>query len=306
MASFKKIKVLGVQFAKLKNKQVVHLLRQEIKNREKLFNQEKRQSKKPKNFWGGGSWIEKTKILPFFVTTPNPEILVNAYRDPSFRQILNNSDLAIVDGIGVLWASYYNTLKIEGFWHKKYLKWKTLFGSIFRSKNITKILPERIAGSDLFLQACEIAMQENLSIFLLGAMDGVAEKCGERLQEIYPSLAIAGTFAGSPREEDEKEIQIKIRDSQADILFVAYGSPSQEKWIWRNLEYLSKVKMVCGIGGSFDFVAGVRKRSPKFLRNLGLEWTWRAIIQPSRFKRIWTAIYTFPKIVEKEKTKNKR
>ena len=103
-----------------------------------------------------------------------------------------------------------------------------------------------------------------------------------------------GTYSGTPLPRDEKEIIAKIKAVRPEILWVAYGSPTQELWLKRNLSKLPSVKVGMGIGGAFDFIAGGRKRAPKIWRKLGLEWLFRLLIQPRRVWRIYRAVVVFP------------
>ena len=118
----------------------------------------------------------------------------------------------------------------------------------------------------------------------------------------YPKSIFAGSYAGSPDKEDEEHIVEMINRGKPDILFVAYGSPAQELWIHRNLFKLDSVKVAIGVGGAFDFAAGMVKRAPKWVQKIGLEWLWRLIREPKRIKRIWNATYVFIKFIHKQKT----
>ncbi len=105
------------------------------------------------------------------------------------------------------------------------------------------------------------------------------------LQARHPALQIAGVYSGSPAPDEEDEIVERVNASDADILFVAYGAPEQDKWIARNLPRLN-VKMAMGVGGSLDFVAGVIPRAPMTFQRLGLEWLYRLYLQPKRIIRM--------------------
>jgi N-acetylglucosaminyldiphosphoundecaprenol N-acetyl-beta-D-mannosaminyltransferase len=193
---------------------------------------------------------------PHHVCTVNPEFMVTAQRDVNFRNILRRCDLCIPDGIGLLYAA------------------RMLGGS----------LPQRVTGSDGLPIIAERAAREGWRLYLLGAAEGIAEKTAAILSEQYPGLQIAGVYSGSPAPEEEDAIVERINASQADLLFVAYGAPEQDKWIARNLPRL-QVKMAMGVGGAFDFIAGVLPRAPIWLRRAGLEWLYRLYLQPSRIRR---------------------
>lgn len=207
-----------------------------------------------------------------YICTPNPEIVLEAQKNKKFLGILNRSSLNIPDGTGIIWAA-------------KYLEKGQL---------------KRVTGVDLMEKICE---KEKSPIFLLGGAEGVSEKVKQTLEKKYQEINIVGTYSGSPEENEEKSIIEKINNSEAEILFVAFGAPKQELWIAKNLPKLNSVKLCMGVGGSFDFIAQVRKRAPKWMQKIGLEWLYRLIRQPSRFKRIFNATVKFPVEILKNRLK---
>jgi len=200
-----------------------------------------------------------------FIATPNPEILLAARKNEPFQKVLNQTDLNIPDGFGIMLASWLNRTPLK----------------------------ERVTGTD-FLQAICNKAPQGTKIFLLGAAPGVAEKTKEVLEKRYPNVKIAGTFAGSPSQEEDVNIRKLIDQSEAKILFVAFGAPKQEMWIARNLAHLKHIKVVMGVGGAFDFISGTIKRAPYWMRRIGVEWLYRLIKQPSRIGRIFNATIKFP------------
>lgn len=201
------------------------------------------------------------------VMTPNPEMLVEAGKNPTFREVLSRSAMNVPDGVGLLWAS----------------RW------------IGTPISERVAGVDLFQDLC---LSPSLPpVYLLGAAPGIAARTGERLSRRNPSLHIVGTESGSPDPAEETGIIQRIHASGAQALFVAFGAPRQDLWIARNLPKMPGIRLAMGVGGSFDFIAGVRKRAPAWLRSAGLEWFWRLIREPRRFRRIISAVLVFPLLV---------
>ena len=237
-----------------------------------------------------------------YVTTPNPEILLEAQVNTKFLRVLNKSDLNIADGIGILWGTKYkNLVKDSIFKTGKVWKFVTSLLCVpFAPKKLRSVLPERVTGVDLMQEVCKKSVNHGLKIFLLGAESGVAAKTQSVLEKKYPGIYIAGTFSGSPKKDDEKESHKLINDVKPDILFVAFGAPNQEIWIAENMRYLKTTKLAVGIGGAFDFIAGKKKRAPKIVGKLGLEWLYRLIQQPSRIKRIYNAIIKFPIKVAKK------
>ncbi len=194
---------------------------------------------------------------PRHVCTINPEMIMTARRDPVFRVVLERADLTVPDGVGLLLAA----------------RWQ---GSP---------LPERVTGSDGVPRIAAEAAKQGWRLFLLGAGEGVAARAADVLRSAYPGVPIVGVYSGSPRPEDEDDLVERVRASGADILLVAYGAPEQDKWIARNLHRLG-VKMAMGVGGTFDFIAGVVPRAPIAWRRLGVEWLYRLILQPWRIRRM--------------------
>jgi len=213
------------------------------------------------------AWIEAAVAAraPRQICTSNPEFLMTARRDREFFEVLNRADLVVPDGVGLLMAA----------------RW------------LGARLPERVAGSDLIYRIGERAAQRGWGIYFLGAGEGVAARTAAKLRAIYPELRVAGTFAGSPKIEDEDAIVARVRAARPDILLVAYGAPQQDKWIARNRERLGAPVSI-GVGGSFDFVAEEARRAPVWIRRLGLEWLHRVGRQPWRARRILTAVVLFP------------
>ena len=121
-------------------------------------------------------------------------------------------------------------------------------------------------------------------MFLLGAGPGVAERAGAVLVERYPGLNVVGAYAGSPADADAPEIIERIGAARPDVLFVAYGAPKQDFWIARH-GAATGVPAMMGVGGSLDFLAGVQKRAPRWVQRINLEWLYRLIAQPSRWRR---------------------
>jgi len=193
---------------------------------------------------------------PHQLCTVNPEFIMTTQSDAEFKQVLQRAALNLPDGIGVLWAA----------------------------KRLGHPLRERVAGSDLVGKIADRAQTTGWRIFLLGAAEGVAERAAIILRERYPQTHIVGAYAGSPRPEDEAHIAARIRSSEANILLVAYGAPKQDKWIARNLERTG-VAVALGIGGSLDFIVGTQQRAPQWMQRAGIEWLYRLVREPWRWRR---------------------
>jgi len=206
-----------------------------------------------------GAYIADGK--PHQICTVNPEFLMLAQRDPEFRQILAHSDLNIPDGGFLLWAARRKGGRLR----------------------------QRVTGSDGLPMFAERAASKGYRLYFLGAAAGIAERAAQVLRQRYPALQVVGTFAGSPSPADEDAIVARIRAARPDALFVAYGAPQQDKWLARNAARLG-VPLQMGVGGTFDFIAGIVPRAPAWMRRLGLEWLHRLLLQPWRWRRqlaIW-------------------
>ena len=210
-----------------------------------------------------------------YVVTPNAEFLVAAQRDPEFKRILNQADLSIPDGMGVVYASKF-------------------YGDPLR---------ERVAGTDLVEILCKKAAKEGWSVFFLGGLYGVGKRAAEVLRSRYPGLNVCGFYEGKREkaydEQSLRSIKRVSKGHKIDILLVAYGHNYQEKWIARNSQRLD-FTVSLGIGGAFDFISGYISRAPLWVRRVGLEWLFRLIKQPWRWRRIFKAVVVFPFLVLKE------
>ncbi len=200
------------------------------------------------------------------VATPNPEMLVEASKNKQLFAVLQQTALNVPDGTGLLWAA----------------------------RRAGTPLPQRVTGVDVMTDVC---CANNGPVFLLGAIPGIAEHAADALKKKNPALVIAGTFAGSPKPEQEQEIIDMVNASGATLLFVAYGAPKQELWIARNLARMPSVRVAMGVGGAFDFLSGLRKRAPTWMQQWGVEWVWRLLQEPHRLGRILVATVVFPRKV---------
>ncbi len=237
-----------------------------------------------------------------FVTTPYSEFLYRGLLDPKIIEILNRSDFAVPDGIGVFWArkfldipltakSYYGKI-LQAFWQVKY----TLASIIFYPKFIKSAFAEKISGSDLIWDLLKLAFKNNQSIYLLGGFNDTPQIVAKKISSLFRGrekgmIVQKEIVAGfSNKEPQDPTIIEDIKKSGADFLFVALGPIKQEQWIVDHINELP-CKLYIGLGGTFDYIAGKRPSPPSIIRSIGLEWLWRLVTQPHRAKRIWQATF---------------
>lgn len=200
-------------------------------------------------------WIEAREIHR--IVTPNPEFAMAARRDPDFLRVLNESSLAIPDGIGLILAARLAGCRIR----------------------------EHVRGTDLVHRAAALCAKRGYRMFLLGAAPGVAEAAANRLVRDNPGLQIAGTYAGLHQPEHDPETTAAVRRAgRVDIILVAYGGGPQEMWLDRNQAMLG-IPCGVGVGGVFNFLSGRSKRAPRVIRDLELEWAYRLLTEPWRWRR---------------------
>jgi len=222
------------------------------------------------------------KNVQLFVTTPNPEIILKAHSNNSYRKVINESDIAVPDAVGVCWA-----IRLL---HQKSIK--------------------RIPGRELFLDLLNIANEKSLHIYLLGASKDVNDTALAKIHTDYPQINVKGSSdikinSKSPFDiknyrKQYSEIVKDINDHKTDMLFVFLGAPAQELWFYAQKKHL-KVKLAATLGGSLDYYVGRQVIPPNLISRLGLEWLWRLVFQPTRIKRIVNAVVLFPLLVLKEK-----
>jgi len=195
------------------------------------------------------------------IITINPEMIMNAQKNEEFFKILNTSDLNIVDGVGV----------------KIGLKLK-------------KINQNQIRGVDFSRKLIKLASENNYKIGFLGAKEEVIQKAKENFLNEYPNLNF--TYLRNGYFQNDNEIIEEIKKASPQIMLVGLGSPKQEEFIIKLKQSLSGCAFV-GVGGSFDVFSGIVKESPLIFQKLGLEWLYRTISQPERFKRIFPTLPIF-------------
>lgn len=197
------------------------------------------------------NWLKEEKKRVIY--TVNPEIIMLAKEDKDFAKVLKKADLITADGIGVVIAS----------------------------KKIGKPLPERVAGYDLQLR---MFAETEASYYFLGAAPGVAQEAANKIMAKFPKAKVVGYHDGYFKDF-EKEVLEDINVCRPDVLLVGLGAKKQEELIAKYKEQIH-AKIFIGVGGSFDGFSGKVKRAPQFFIKLHLEWFYRLLKQPSRWKRM--------------------
>ncbi len=191
------------------------------------------------------------------IFTPNSEIIMLSRENKDLKLILDDADLLVPDGVGVVLASKIN---------KKSVK-------------------EKVAGCEILNNILNIANNKDYKIYFLGGKPNIAKRAIDNTKAKLPNVNFVGFHDGYFKENEEIDIINEINASGADILFVALGAPKEEFWVYKHKDDL-KVNVAIGVGGSFDILAGESKRAPKIFIKLGLEWFYRLLKEPWRYKRM--------------------
>jgi len=186
----------------------------------------------------------------------NPDCLNIACRNPAYLDALRQSDVVWPDGIGINVGLRLLDLALK----------------------------DNVNGTDLFPRLCERLAAEGRSVYLLGARPGIAEQAARNMANRYPGLRIAGARDGYFTADEEGQVIEEIRRSGADLLLTAFGAPRQELWLNHHRHRLTP-RLVIGVGGLFDFYSGRIPRAPVWMREIGMEWTWRLLQEPGRMWR---------------------
>ena len=213
-------------------------------------------------------WIASGKLGR--IITPNCDQIVQVEKNPALKEIWNSAELLLADGHPLLWFAK---------WYKTPLK-------------------EKINGSSFTPELCRRAAEKGYSVFLLGAAPGVADTAAENLKKSCPGLKIAGTFSPSygfeKNPEEVAKINTMLKNSLADILILGLSGPKQEIFSYENME-IYQIPVTINAGATIDFLAGNKKRAPKWMVDHGLEWLYRTVKEPKRVgKRVLTDLAIFP------------
>lgn len=196
-----------------------------------------------------------------YVVTINTDFIVKMENDDYFKKIVNQSNLAVIDGKPLIWIS-------------RFLK---------------QPIKEKISGSDLVPRLLEISVRKGYRVFIIGGKKGVADKAKENSEKKYPGLQIVGTYCPEigfeKKQEELDKINRMIKKLNADIVLACLGCPKQEKWMYENYKKYGAYVSI-GAGATVDFLADNIKRAPKWISNIGFEWLYRFFQEPQRlFKR---------------------
>lgn len=222
----------------------------------------------------------KTTKHALWIVTVNPEILLAAKKDSSYAHTLQQADLRLVDGAGLQFM-----LKFSG------------------------ISVSRWPGIDMAKEIINIAKENNWRVAFLGGEKNHVYQAKKNIEKEFDLTIYAeqGGNVTKTGEEDEvgEEARHRLTLFDPEILFVAFGHPKQEQWIVKHAHEFPHLKVIIGVGGSFDIWAGILKRAPNWMQEIGIEWLWRLIQQPSRIKRIIQAVVIFPCVFFIDRLKQK-
>lgn len=215
-----------------------------------------------------------------YVVTPNVDHIVKMEKDQYMREIYEKSTISTVDGRPLMWIA----------------KW---YGTPFK---------EKVSGSDLGVQLCQLCADKKYNLFILGGKDGVAEQAKKKLEMDYPGIQVCGVYSppfGFEKNKEEVKHTVEIiNQHEVDILFCCLGAPKQEKFAFENLDILD-IKVAACIGATVDFLAGNIKRAPQWVSRIGFEWFYRFCKEPKRlFKRYFIDDMKIFKLAIKYKRKN--
>lgn len=192
---------------------------------------------------------------PRYCVTPNAEMAYEALNDPAFCALLNGAGLVLPDGAGVVLAS----------------------------RLLRTPLKQKVAGVDFAQQLLGLLEAQGGRLYLLGGKPGVAELAAENIRRVHPTLQICGLSDGY--FQDEAAVVARVQAAAPDVVFVCLGSPKQEEFMQRHCAALG-AKLLIGLGGTLDALAGTVRRAPRWMIRLQLEWLYRLLRQPSRLGRM--------------------
>jgi N-acetylglucosaminyldiphosphoundecaprenol N-acetyl-beta-D-mannosaminyltransferase len=209
------------------------------------------------------AWI--TSRAQTYVTVTSAHAIMDAYRDPELRRVVNNAGMTTPDGMSVVWL-----LRLRG--HRA---------------------TRRVYGPDLMLEICRDGVSKGYRHFLLGGEPGVADGLGSNLAQRIPGVDIVGTVSppfDALSEQDDRRLVEQVNAAGPDIVWVGLGSPKQERWMADHLGRVTAPVMV-GVGAAFDFLSGRKRQAPRWVQRMGFEWLFRLASEP---RRLWPRYRQYP------------
>ncbi|UPK44277.1 WecB/TagA/CpsF family glycosyltransferase [Paenibacillus pabuli] len=200
--------------------------------------------------------VDQKQSELFHVITGNPEIVMSCQKDQALRSVVDQAGIVTADGAGIVMVSR------------------------FRGGQLT----ERVTGCDLLFRLLEAGSRKHWSFYILGAEESVSKRAVEVIAQNYPGVVVRGRQHGFFTTDEEQRIVEEIHEAQPDFLIVALGAPTAELWINKYRHQLN-ARVAIGVGGSLDILAGKTKRAPAIWQKLNLEWLYRLLSQPSRWRR---------------------
>lgn len=194
---------------------------------------------------------------PHQVITANPIMVMAAQDDPAYLSMMQRAELIVPDGTGVVWAAKY----------------------------VGEPVVERVPGYDLIHELMKVGESKSWKVYLLGASNEVIQAAAEKLRTVYPGIKLVGVRDGYFKDEHDAEVIQDIVDAAPDLLFVGRSAANQEPWIGKYKQQIG-VPVMMGVGGSFDVLSGKLKRAPVLFQKLRLEWFYRLMQEPWRYKRM--------------------
>lgn len=243
---------------------------------------------------------KKTKISKL-----NTEFLYRTLFDKKFLKVVNDSDINIVDGVGVMWVARYLTLP---FSDNKFIRslqsiYQMVYSGasiVLRPKFVTYPIKQTIPGIEAFKLMMKAASDASSSVFLFGSSQATLDLALANLKKEFPKLKISGALNGYDFQKDKSIDPVaEINKTDARLLIVALGCPKQECWIDENIDKLKNIRVAVGEGGTLDRIANPAQKAPKFLSKIGVEWVWRVLVNKSktknrnRFQRFWRSVPAF-------------
>lgn len=263
----------------------------------RLFNLEIHEGDQEQLLHSCTKWLDGDKRVQ--IATINAEFLVEAKRNPDFQNALEDS-FCIADGVSVRAGAFvmHNWRPTWPILKHIYCAILILFSYILILVKPQKLLPikQRITGVDLFWPLLELCAKRNKRVYFLGASKGVNERLISLVQDRLPELSIAGY---SSANHDKVGLGHEIAVTAPDLLLVAFGAPRQELFLATQRQLIG-YKIGIGLGGTFDFITGSKRRAPQLWQRLGLEWLYRFFQEPTRYKRTFRAFFKYSLLLYKE------